>query len=113
MNQGPSTENAQPKLTDGETRELKQGRQRRQWKRCLEIEFRVLSNFFASIWILVWNVSRFLPLTTGGAGERGVWIPSVIMWSGDVTYFGEYGRYFLIGYHVSEIESLLLLAERI
>ena len=31
--------------------------------------------------------------------------------SGDVTYFCEYGRYFLIGYYLSEIENLLLLTE--
>ena len=28
------------------------------------------------------------------------------------TYFCEYGKYFLIGYNFSEIENLLLLAER-
>ena len=33
--------------------------------------------------------------------------------SGDVTYLFEYGRYFLIGYYLSEIENLLLLAERV
>ena len=27
--------------------------------------------------------------------------------SGDVTHFCEYGRYFLIGYYLSEIENLL------
>ena len=32
--------------------------------------------------------------------------------SGDVTYFCEHGRYFLIGYYLSEIEKLLLLTER-
>ena len=31
---------------------------------------------------------------------------------GDVTHFCEYGRYFLIGYYLSQIENLLLLAER-
>ena len=31
--------------------------------------------------------------------------------SGDVTYFCEYDRYFLIGYYLSVIENLLLLAE--
>ena len=30
----------------------------------------------------------------------------------DVTYFCKHGRYFLIGCHFSEIENLLLLAER-
>ena len=30
----------------------------------------------------------------------------------DVTYFCEYGRYFLIGYYVSELENFLLLAGR-
>ena len=34
------------------------------------------------------------------------------MLSGDVTYFCEYGRYFLICYYLSEIENLLLLAKR-
>ena len=34
------------------------------------------------------------------------------MSSGDVTYFCEYGRYFLIGYYLSELENLLLLTER-
>ena len=34
------------------------------------------------------------------------------MLSGDVTYFCEYGRYFLICYYRSEIENLLLLAKR-
>ena len=34
------------------------------------------------------------------------------MLSGDVTFFCKYGRYFLIGYYLSEIENLLLLAER-
>ena len=34
------------------------------------------------------------------------------MLSGDVTYFCEYGRYFLIGFYLSDIENLLLLAER-
>ena len=34
------------------------------------------------------------------------------MLSGDVIYFCEYGRYFLIGFYLSEIENLLLLAER-
>ena len=29
----------------------------------------------------------------------------------DVTYFCKYERYFLIGYYLSEIENLLLLAE--
>ena len=48
------------------------------------------------------------PQTRGGAGERDVWIPSVKMPSGDVTYFCEYGRYFLIGFYLSEIENLLL-----
>ena len=35
------------------------------------------------------------------------------MSSGDVTYFCKYmyGRYFLIGYYLSKIENLLLLAE--
>ena len=32
--------------------------------------------------------------------------------SGDVTYFCKYGRYFLIGYYLSEIEKVLLLTER-
>ena len=47
----------------------------------------------------------------GGAGGRDVWIPSVIMLSGDLTYFCKYGRYFLIGYYLSKTENLLLLAE--
>ena len=34
------------------------------------------------------------------------------MSSGDVTYFCEYGKFFLIGFYLSEIENLLLLAER-
>ena len=34
------------------------------------------------------------------------------MSSCDVTYFCQYGRYFLIGYYLSEIENLLLLTER-
>ena len=34
------------------------------------------------------------------------------MLSGDVTWFCEYGRYFLIGYHLFEIENPLLLADR-
>ena len=34
------------------------------------------------------------------------------MLSVDVTYFCEYGRYFLICYYRSEIENLLLLAKR-
>ena len=34
------------------------------------------------------------------------------MLSGDVTYFCEYSRYFLIGFYLSEIENLLLLAQR-
>ena len=33
------------------------------------------------------------------------------MSSGNVTYFCEYGRYFLIGYYVCELDNLLLLAE--
>ena len=32
--------------------------------------------------------------------------------SGDVTYFCEYGWYFVIGYYLFEIEKLLLLTER-
>ena len=46
-----------------------------------------------------------------GAGERGILVPSVVMLSGEITYFCNYGRYFLIGYYLSEIENLLLLAE--
>ena len=34
------------------------------------------------------------------------------MSSGDVTYFCEYGKFFLIGFYLSEIENLLLLADR-
>ena len=34
------------------------------------------------------------------------------MLSGDVAYFCEYGRYFLIGFYLSKIENLLLLPER-
>ena len=34
------------------------------------------------------------------------------MLSGEVTYYCECGRYFLIGYYLSKIENLLLLAER-
>ena len=62
---------------------------------------------------LVWNViCRFALPTNGWKGASDVWIPSGIMLSRDVTYFCEYGRYFLIGYYVSELENLLLLAER-
>ena len=34
------------------------------------------------------------------------------MLSGDITYYCEYGRCFLIGYCVFKLENLLLLAER-
>ena len=33
------------------------------------------------------------------------------MLSGNVTYFCEYGRYFLIGYYLSKINNFLLLVE--
>ena len=33
------------------------------------------------------------------------------MLSGDMSYFCEYGRYFLIGYYLSKINNFLLLAE--
>ena len=49
---------------------------------------------------------------TWGAGERDVLIPSVKMPFGDATYFCEHGRYFSIGFYLSEIENLLLLAQR-
>ena len=48
------------------------------------------------------------PKTRGGAGERDVLIPSVKMPFGDVTYFCEHGRYFSIGFYLSEIQNLLL-----
>ena len=48
------------------------------------------------------------PKTRGGEGERDVLIPSVKMPFGDVTYFCEHGRYFSIGFYLSEIENLLL-----
>ena len=38
-------------------------------------------------------------------------IPSIKMLSGDVTYCCEYGRCFLIGYHVFKLEHVLLLAQ--
>ena len=34
------------------------------------------------------------------------------MLSGDVTYYCEYGRCFLISYFVFKLENVLLLAER-
>ena len=34
------------------------------------------------------------------------------MLSGEVTYYCEFSWYFLIGYYLSKIENLLLLAER-
>ena len=34
------------------------------------------------------------------------------MLSGDISHFCKYGRYFLIGYYLSETDKLLLLAER-
>ena len=42
-----------------------------------------------------------------GAIERDVWISTVVILSGDMTYFCEYGRYmyFLIGYYLSEIDK--------
>ena len=52
---------------------------------------------------LVRNVTHLHPLTRGGAGERDVWIPNVIMLAGDVSYFCENVRYFLTGYYLSEI----------
>ena len=33
------------------------------------------------------------------------------MLSGDISYFCEYDRYFLIGYYLSKINNFLLLAE--
>lgn len=41
-----------------------------------------------------------------------VWISGIQMLSGDITYYCEYGRCFLIGYCVFKLENLLLLAER-
>ena len=38
-------------------------------------------------------------------------IPSIKMLSSDVTYYCEYGRCFLIGYHVFKLEHVLLLAQ--
>lgn len=46
-----------------------------------------------------------------GAGERDIWTPSVEMLSGEINYFCNYDRYFLIGYNLSEKENLLLLAK--
>ena len=47
-----------------------------------------------------------------GMVNREVWIPSIKMLSGDITYYSEYGRCFLIGYCVFKLENFLLLAER-
>ena len=38
-------------------------------------------------------------------------ISSIKMLSSDVTYYCEYGRCFLIGYHVFKLEHVLLLAQ--
>ena len=52
---------------------------------------------------LVWNVICLFALPTNRwQGDSDVWIASVMMLSRNVTYFCEYGRYFLIGYYVSE-----------
>ena len=41
-----------------------------------------------------------------------VWIPGIQTLSGDVTYYCEYGRCFLISFYVFKLESVLLLAQR-
>ena len=48
----------------------------------------------------------------GGVEERDVWIPSITMLFGDITFFCKYGRYFLIGYYLSKKIKLLSVAER-
>ena len=58
------------------------------------------------------NVTRLHPVIRWGSGVERRLNSERCNLSGDVTHFCEYGRYFLIGYYLSQIENLLLLAER-